>query len=75
MTHTTLTVGGARGATVHGASCTVLGAPRPNSNRKELVMRLSPARVEQTLSQFEAQVLPDNHPSMPKIREMWGDHT
>ena len=38
-------------------------------------MRLSPARVERTLSQFEARVLPDNHPSMPKIREVWGDHT
>ena len=38
-------------------------------------MRLSSARVEQTLSQFEARVLPDNHPSMPKIREVWGDHT
>ena len=38
-------------------------------------MRLSPSRVEQTLNQFEARVLPDNHPSMPKIKEVWGDHT
>jgi hypothetical protein len=38
-------------------------------------MRLTPTRVEQTLSQFEARVLPDNHPSMPKIKEVWGDHT
>jgi hypothetical protein len=38
-------------------------------------MRLSPARVEQTLNQFEAHVLPDSHPSMPKIKELWGDHT
>jgi hypothetical protein len=38
-------------------------------------MRLSPSRVEQTLRQFEAQVIPDNHPSMPKIKEVWGDHT
>jgi hypothetical protein len=38
-------------------------------------MRLSPARVEQTLSQFESRVLPDNHPSMAKIKEVWGDHT
>jgi hypothetical protein len=38
-------------------------------------MRLSQSRVEQTLSQFEAQVLPDSHPSMPKIKEVWGDHT
>lgn len=38
-------------------------------------MRLSPERVEQTLNQFEAHVIPDNHPSMPKIKDLWGDHT
>ncbi len=38
-------------------------------------MRLSPARVEQALSQFEAHVVPDDHPSMPKIKGLWGDHT
>jgi hypothetical protein len=38
-------------------------------------MRLSPARVEQALSQFEAQVLPEDHPSMAKIKGLWGDHT
>ena len=38
-------------------------------------MRLSPARVEQALSQFEAQVLPEDHPSMEKIKGLWGDHT
>jgi len=38
-------------------------------------MRLSPARVEQTLNQFEAHVIPDSHPSMPAIKNLWGDHT
>jgi hypothetical protein len=38
-------------------------------------MRLSPARVEQALSQFEAHVIPEDHPSMPKIKGLWGDHT
>jgi hypothetical protein len=38
-------------------------------------MRLSQARVEQTLNQFEARVIPESHPSMPKIKELWGDHT
>jgi hypothetical protein len=38
-------------------------------------MRLSPTRVEQTLSQFEASVLPDDHPAMPRIKGLWGDHT
>jgi hypothetical protein len=38
-------------------------------------MRLSPARVEQALNQFEAHVIPDDHPSLPKIKGIWGDHT
>ena len=38
-------------------------------------MRLSPSRIEQTLSCFDAKVLPDSHPAVPKIRELWGDHT
>jgi hypothetical protein len=38
-------------------------------------MKLSPARVEQTLNQFEAHVIPDSHPSMPRIKDLWGDHT
>ncbi len=38
-------------------------------------MRLSPARVAQTLSQFEAYVIPDDHPSLPQIKSRWGDHT
>jgi hypothetical protein len=44
-------------------------------NHRERDMRLSPARVEQALSQFEAQVLPEDHPSMAKIKGLWGDHT
>ena len=38
-------------------------------------MKLSPTRVEQTLNQFEAHVIPDDHPSMPKIKGLWGEHT
>jgi hypothetical protein len=38
-------------------------------------MRLSPERVEQTLNQIEAHVIPDTHPSMPQIKRLWGDHT
>jgi hypothetical protein len=38
-------------------------------------MRLSPARVEQALNQFEANVIPDDHPSMSRIKGLWGDHT
>jgi hypothetical protein len=38
-------------------------------------MRLNPAQVEQTLSQFEAQPLPDNHPAVPQLNNLFGDHT
>lgn len=38
-------------------------------------MRLSPARIEQTLNHIEASVIPETHPSMAKIKGIWGDHT
>jgi hypothetical protein len=31
--------------------------------------------VARTLSQFEAQAIPDNHPSMPELNRTFGDHT
>ncbi len=38
-------------------------------------MRLSPARIEQTLTHIEASVIPETHPAMEKIKRIWGDHT
>ena len=38
-------------------------------------MKLNSAQVEQTLSQFEAQAIPDDHPMVPKLNEVFGDHT
>jgi hypothetical protein len=38
-------------------------------------MKLNSAQVEHTLSQFEAQVIPDAHPMIPKLNELFGDHT
>ncbi len=38
-------------------------------------MKLNFAQVEQTLTQFEAQVIPDDHPLVPKLNELFGDHT
>ena len=38
-------------------------------------MRLSHAQVERTLSQFEAQALPDNHPAIRQLSDRFGDHT
>ena len=38
-------------------------------------MRLTSALVERTLSQFEAEAIPDNHPVIPQLRGIFGDHT
>jgi hypothetical protein len=38
-------------------------------------MRLNSALVERTLHQFDAKVVPDDHPAMPKLVELFGDHT
>jgi hypothetical protein len=38
-------------------------------------MRLTSALVERTLSQLEAEAIPDNHPAVPQLRGLFGDHT
>jgi hypothetical protein len=38
-------------------------------------MKLNSTQVEQTLTQFEAEVIPDDHPLVPKLSELFGDHT
>ncbi|HEX6000592.1 MAG TPA: hypothetical protein VFZ16_14540, partial [Hyphomicrobiaceae bacterium] len=38
-------------------------------------MRLTSPLIQRTLSQFEAQAIPDNHPSMPELNRTFGDHT
>jgi hypothetical protein len=38
-------------------------------------MRLNSALVERTLHQFEAEVVPDGHPVLPRLVALFGDHT
>ena len=38
-------------------------------------MRLNSTQVDQTLNQFEAQPIPDNHPIVPQLNDLFGDHT
>jgi hypothetical protein len=58
----------------HGLSAAApLSCRNPSS--KEQLMRLNQAQVEQTLTQFEAQPLPDNHPAVPHLNNLFGDHT
>src|SRR6266699_5492318 len=41
----------------------------------ERIMKLNSAQVEQTLTQFDTRVLPDVHPLVLKLSELFGDHT
>jgi hypothetical protein len=38
-------------------------------------MKLNATQVKQTLSQIDAQVLPDGHPVAAQLSDMFGDHT
>jgi len=38
-------------------------------------MKLASAMIERTLDQFEVEALPDNHPAVPQLSELFGDHT
>ena len=38
-------------------------------------MKLNPTQTKQALSQFEAQVLPDDHPARSQLSGIFGDHT
>jgi hypothetical protein len=38
-------------------------------------MKLSSNQVKQTLSQFQAEVLPDNHPAIAQLNSLFGEHT
>ena len=38
-------------------------------------MKLTSAQVERTINQFGVQALPDNHPAVPQLNELFGHHT
>jgi len=39
------------------------------------MMRLTSTQVERMLSQFEAQPIPEDHPVVPQLNQLFGDHT
>jgi len=41
----------------------------------EQFMKLNSTQVKQTLSQFQAEVLPDNHPAVAQLNNLFGEHT
>ena len=38
-------------------------------------MKLNPTQVKQTLNQMNANVLPENHPAVTKLTDLFGEHT
>ena len=38
-------------------------------------MRLTSTLVAQTLTQFNAQALPEDHPAVPELSRLFGEHT
>jgi hypothetical protein len=42
---------------------------------QEQAMKLNSAQLKQTLSQFDAEVLPDDHPAVTQLNNLFGHHT
>jgi hypothetical protein len=38
-------------------------------------MKLTSAQVERTLTQFQGEAIPDNHPVIPQLNSLFGEHT
>jgi hypothetical protein len=38
-------------------------------------MKLTSTQLERTLGQFEAQAIPDDHPVVPQLNSLFGEHT
>jgi hypothetical protein len=38
-------------------------------------MKLSSEKLESVLEQIDVEVIPDDHPSLPQLRGVFGDHT
>jgi hypothetical protein len=38
-------------------------------------MKLNSAQLERTLNQFEAEAIPDDHPLIQRLNDLFGEHT
>ena len=38
-------------------------------------MKLNATQVQQTMRQLDAQVLPEEHPAVPQLNSLFGEHT
>jgi hypothetical protein len=60
-----------------GCAQTVSNRGRAQSKRlkERQAMKLNSTQLERTLSQFSAEVLPDDHPALKQLSNIYGDHT
>jgi hypothetical protein len=42
---------------------------------EERAMKLTSEQVERTLSQFQAEAIPDDHPAVLQLSDLFGEHT
>ena len=38
-------------------------------------MKMNSAQIRQTLNQFDAEAIPEEHPAMPQLERLFGGHT
>ena len=38
-------------------------------------MKLTSTQIERTLTQFRGEAIPDNHPVIPQLNSLFGEHT
>jgi hypothetical protein len=43
--------------------------------RQEQAMKLNAAQLERTTTQLQAEAIPEDHPLIPQLKEMYGEHT
>jgi hypothetical protein len=57
----------------HGSAC---GLTRRRSFKKEeYAMKLNTAQVARTVGQLQVEALPEDHPLVPQLNRIFGDHT
>jgi hypothetical protein len=42
---------------------------------EEHTMKMDSSLVDRTLSQIKAEAIPEDHPALPKLKDLFGDHT
>jgi hypothetical protein len=51
------------------------GMSQAHVMKKERAMKLTSVQVERTLGQIEARAIPDDHPVVQQLNDLFGEHT